>query len=258
MISASQICCIKNGREILKNVSFTANTGEILGIIGPNGAGKTTLLGAISGSDKEFTGTVEYNSKNINDFSHKELAKVRSVVSQKVTFNLPMKPIEIALMGRHPYGGENNLQDYEIAQKAIELAECGDFAERNYLTLSGGEQQRVQIARSLAQVAFESNGKRYLLLDEPTSSLDIGKAFRLMTILKSVLNENLGIIWIVHDINLAIKFTDKLLLLNRGEVFGFGKTQEIATEEAISKLYQLPLKLHKDQETNSFHFVPRG
>ncbi len=257
MISASQISCIKNGREILKNISFSVNTGEILGIIGPNGAGKTTLLGAISGSDKEFTGNVTYNNININDFSNKELAKIRSVVSQKVTFNLPMKPIEIALMGRHPYGGNNTLVDYEISQKAIELAECGEFSERNYLNLSGGEQQRVHIARSLAQVAFEKEGKRYLLLDEPTSSLDIGKAFRLMTILKSVLNDNLGIIWIVHDINLAVKFTDKLLLLNRGEVFGFGNTKDIATEEAISNLYQLPLKLHNDAETNTFHFVPK-
>jgi iron complex transport system ATP-binding protein len=256
MISAKNITCIKNSREILSDVSFSAKPNEVLAILGPNGAGKSTLLNIISGADKEYGGEVTYSDVNLKSVNSSSLALKRAVVSQKTNFQLPFTPLEIALMGRSPYNSVNKILDYQIAEKSLELTECSNFINQNYLTLSGGEQQRVQIARCLAQIAFEeTNFNRFIMLDEPTSSLDIGKSVRLMNILKPLINNNLGIIWIVHDINLAIKYADKLLLLKDGKLFASGNTNEIATEERISELYELKLK-RIELNNNEYFFHP--
>jgi iron complex transport system ATP-binding protein len=255
MLELNNVSYSINNRKILNEVSFGAKTNRVLAILGPNGAGKSTLMNIFSGILKPQQGSVFFNNQNISRIEINRLSRLRSVVTQKSNLNTPYNVFDVVMMGRTPHILSTEKENLEIVTKALEDTSLLSFIDRDYTKLSGGEQQRVHIARALAQIAYEKvNENRYLMLDEHTSNLDIGKAYNLMNICKSFVNYNLGVIWIVHDINLALDFADDFLFLKSGNVIS-KSTKDKITEELISELYDIKI-IKKHLESDRICFLP--
>lgn len=245
MIELKNISLQKGSNQILKNISFNTLDNEILAIIGPNGAGKTSLINIISGIEKDYTGEISINGNLIDTYNVDELSKIRSVVSQKVDLNLPFKSSDIVLMGLN----HNNSEPESLVKKSLDLVEANHLIDRNYLELSGGEQQRIQIARALSQIYFlNDSNKRFLLLDEPTSNLDLSNSFKILSLLSNLSTKNISMLWIVHDINLALKYANRFLLLKDGELLSIGTKEDILKEEILSELYGMKLKIFRNED----------
>jgi len=224
-----------DSREILSDINFHLPKGELLGIIGPNGSGKTTLLNVISGILKPKKGEISLLNQNLNKLPIEQIAKFISVVPQDtwVTFNFKAK--EVVFMGRLPYisrlKGET-LEDYQISREAMKKTHSLSLSENNIQEISGGERQRVFMAKALAQTP------QLLLLDEFTSHLDLNYKYEMLNLLKKALKEEgLTIISVFHDLNLASIASDRLLLLNEGKIEKIGTPQEVLTKEIIQKAY---------------------
>lgn len=229
------------GRMVLSEVGFSLNQGEILGVIGPNGSGKSTLIRLLSGVLKPVGGKIFLKGKLLTEFRKKELAQKIAVVPQQTQISFSYTVLEIVLMGRAPYLKSFQLEskrDLEIARQALIKTDCAHLMERSIDQISGGERQRVILARALAQEP------EVLLLDEPTTHLDLHHQIRFMQLLLELREQaKLSVLFTTHDLNLASIFADKILLLEQGKVAGFGPPQEILSPELISKVYQLKLKL---------------
>ena len=228
-------------KDILKNVSATFLPGEFNMILGPNGSGKSSFLKIFSGEINKFQGTVLYESKKIKDFRKEELAKKRAVMSQQADLGFPLLVNEVVMMGRYPHFTFNpNKKDITICNEAIERMNLSKFKQRNYLTLSGGEKQRVQYARVLAQVWEKPvEGYRYLFLDEPLNSLDINYQHEFLQAAVDIMKEHTVLIAVMHDINLAAHYADNLFFLKEGELIIHGKPKEILTEKIIEKVFKI-------------------
>lgn len=228
-------------KDILKNVSATFLPGEFNMILGPNGSGKSSFLKIFSGEINKFQGTVLYESKKIKDFRKEELAKKRAVMSQQADLGFPLLVNEVVMMGRYPHFTFNpNKKDITICNEAIERMNLSKFKQRNYLTLSGGEKQRVQYARVLAQVWEKPvEGYRYLFLDEPLNSLDINYQHEFLQAAVDIMKEHTVLIAVMHDINLAAHYADNLFFLKEGELVVHGKPKEILTENIIEKIFNI-------------------
>ena len=232
---------------LLQSVSYKFVPGKCYMICGPNGSGKSTLMKLLSLSLLPDVGEVYYNTSKINYNKKEEYAKYRSVLSQQVDISFPMEVEEVVMMGRYPHFKINpTKEDIEICNEAIALQDLDAFRKRNFLTLSGGEKQRVQFARVLAQIwKMPQDGSRILLLDEPISSLDIKYQFDFLQHVKQFLNERTIVIAVLHDLNLALNYADEILLLNRGRLFASGSPADVLSPENISKVFQLDFKLHQ-------------
>lgn len=228
-------------KDILKNVSATFLPGEFNMILGPNGSGKSSFLKIFSGEINKFQGTVLYESKKIKDFRKEELAKKRAVMSQQADLGFPLLVNEVVMMGRYPHFTFNpNKKDITICHEAIERMNLSEFKQRNYLTLSGGEKQRVQYARVLAQVWEKPvEGYHYLFLDEPLNNLDINYQHEFLQAAVDIMKEHTVLIAVMHDINLAAHYADNLLFLKEGELVVHGKPKEILTENIIEKIFNI-------------------
>ena len=203
----------RNGRNILEDVSFSVSEGNFLGVIGPNGAGKTTLLKLILMLLKADSGAIYIEDKNINDYSNKELYRKIAFVPQENNLDFPMTVIETVLLGRIPHLNRfqlENDEDYRIARSALKDADIESFSERYANQLSMGEKQLVSIAKALAQET------KFIILDEPTSSLDVSHTLKIMEILKSLTKNGKTIISVIHDLNIASRYCDKVLDNRRG------------------------------------------
>ncbi|PTV94723.1 iron complex transport system ATP-binding protein [Halanaerobium saccharolyticum] len=222
--------------EILKGIDLEIEAGSFIGIIGPNASGKSTLLKNISSSLKSDSGTVYLDSKLLNDYSSIELARKMAVVPQNTEVNFNFNVYDIIMMGRHPYqkrwSGVNK-KDKKIVKEVMEVTDTLKLRSKSINELSGGERQRVIIARALAQKPD------VLLLDEPTSSLDInyqGEIYDLLNYLNQELN--LTIITVSHDLNLTAQYCEELILLKEGRIFAAGPAEEVLTEENIRQVYK--------------------
>ena len=242
-IKVSDISYSVGEKKILSNTGIDIKKGDLIGIVGPNGAGKTTLLKVICGILKPLSGSIFIEDKDINTFKPKELFKKISYLSQNINFNFPFKVSEIVLMGRFPYLGkfENEGEgDFEIAKECLKLVDMQEFFDRNVLTLSGGEQQRVSLARVLAQKTD------FLFLDEPLSNMDINHQLSIMQLLSSLSNEGKGISVVLHDLRLAYRFCTKVLILNEGNVVDFGTPKDVLKEEVISSVFKVRSHITND------------
>ncbi len=222
-------------QKTLSNISFSVSRGELLGIIGPNGSGKSTLLKIISGILKPGKGNIVLLGENLNKFSIKKISKFVSVVSQDTWIAFNFKAKEVVFMGRIPYisriKGET-LEDYRISREAMVKTQSLPLSEKNIQKISGGERQRVFIAKALAQTP------QLLLLDEFTSHLDLNYKYEMLNLLKKALKEEgLTIISVFHDLNLASIASNRLILLNEGNIEKIGTPQEVLNEENLQKVY---------------------
>jgi iron complex transport system ATP-binding protein len=240
--------------KVLEGVDFSAAQGELLGIIGPNGSGKTTLLRTISRILKPRAGTVLLEDKDVRGMKEKDFARKFAAVPQDTSVNFDFPTLDIVLMGRNPHLGRLELEtgaDIEIAKRCMELTNCWHLAERPITALSGGERQRVIIARALTQEP------RVLLLDEPTSHLDINYQIEIMELLKRLtLQEGLIVIAVIHDLNLAAQFCDRLVLLHRGTIIARGTQEEVLTAENIKKIFGAKVIVKRHALTNLCYVSP--
>ncbi len=248
-IKADSINIDLGDRSILNDVSIKIHQGEILSVIGPNGAGKSTLLKSLAGDIKPTSGAIHYDNKDISDVNIQERAFTRSVMSQlqAIAFDFSVK--EIIEMGWIDRGESAYATEFENAVMDV-VTKCGvkDLISRNFNTLSGGEQRRIHFARTLLQLwrPSDSSDPKYLLLDEPTANLDLTYEVKLLNIVKEAANDETGVMLVLHDLNLAAKFSDKIVLLDKGSVVKIGTPSEVLNSKILSKVYDIEIKVQED------------
>ncbi|MCL2134025.1 MAG: heme ABC transporter ATP-binding protein [Candidatus Bathyarchaeota archaeon] len=223
------------GIPILKDIALNVELGELVSIVGPNGSGKSTLLKCVNRILKTGPNSILLDGKDASKFSTKELSKLMGYVPQTSISAFPFTVYDVVMMGRKPYVhwsvGE---QDNEIVVQMMDLLGISHLAMRQFSALSGGEQQKVIIARALAQQP------QILLLDEPTSSLDIKHQLDILCILKSLAkSKGHAVIVTLHDLNLASRFSDRLFMLKRGRVYATGTPEEVLTAQNIEEVYEI-------------------
>lgn len=224
-------------KEILKGIDFKLHNKEFLGIIGPNGSGKSTLLKCLYRVQKPTSGLIYFNRKNIDELSFRESALQLAVVAQHNFYSFDFSVIEVVLMGRSPHKKileKDNKEDYEIAYKALKQVGLDGFEKRSFMTLSGGEQQRVILARALTQQT------ECLVLDEPTNHLDIKYQLQILDIVK---NLNSTVIAAIHDLNIAAMYCDRIIAVKDGKVVGLGTPEKLLTQEFIKSVYEVDSKV---------------
>lgn len=243
-----------NENPILKDVSFSIKKGEFISIIGPNGSGKSTLLKTLNNIYTPNKGEIYLHGKNIEEFKRLEIAKKISLVPQETNINYEFTVEDIVSMGRHPYKGrfeKENLEDKSIVEEALKLTSTIDLRNRLITEISGGEKQRVVIAKALAQ------NSSIILLDEPTSNLDINHQIEVLNLLRDLnKDKNTTIIIILHDINLAARYSDRIIFLNDGEIISEGSPEDVITKKNIKRAYHMDVYLEKNKYTNTPYLVP--
>ena len=226
-----------NGFPVLKNINENIDKGEFVGVVGPNGSGKSTLLRCLDRILKPNHGQIFLNGKNVRKLNRNALARQISYVPQKESNTFPSTVFDTVLMGRKPHISWMPVKkDLEITSNVIKMLDLTDIAFKDINQLSGGQRQRVFIARALAQQP------EVLLLDEPTANLDLRHQMEVMNILKSLTNKDITIIIAIHDLNMALQYCNKLIMLKDGEIFAKGG-KDIITTDTIEKLYDIKVKI---------------
>lgn len=245
MLSTKRIYYSIGKKEILKNISIDFLPGEFNMILGPNGSGKSTFLKIFSGELKPSIGEVFIDDTHLSKIKKEALAKVRAVMTQQAELSFPLLVEEVVMKGRYPHFDFNPAKkDETICIEAIEKMQIEHLIGRNYLTLSGGEKQRVQFARVLAQIwERPESGNRYLFLDEPLANLDINYQQTFLKLAKELVQYNTVLIAVMHDINLAAQYADKLFFLKAGELVATGAPNDILSEKLIKIVFDVDTRI---------------
>ena len=243
-LSVRKISIQAGSQTLLDQVSMELQPGVLTMVIGPNGSGKTTLLRALAGELSPARGEVRLEHRPLSLWKPLHLARLRSVLPQTDSLSFPFRAEEVVIMGRSPWR-EALSRSAAIAGETLALMDARHLAQRTYTTLSGGEKQRVQLARVLAQIWSEQHDTpRYLLLDEPVSALDLGHQYSLLNRIKRQTREHgSGALVTLHDLNLAAQFADRLILLDQGGVAADGTPQTVLQASLIERVYGLPVQV---------------
>ena len=239
--------------QILHNIYFQADNGQFIGLIGPNGSGKSTLIKAIANLLSDGKQQIKVDGKPLASYSDKQLAQMISYVPQHISTQFDFSVEDIVAMGRYVYTSRfqtlsNN--DHAIIQQAMEQTNTAQLAKRSILNLSGGQRQLVFIARALAQQT------PIILLDEPISALDIHYQLHVLSLLKQLAQSGKTILIVIHDLNLAARYCDRLLLLAEGKVVKFGQVEDVLQAEQLNETYQVETKIAKNLFTGSVDVTP--
>ncbi|WP_127819830.1 ABC transporter ATP-binding protein [Microbacterium sp. CPCC 204701] len=231
MISADDVTHAYDGVDVLREVTLAADEGEVVGLIGPNGSGKTTLLRALYRALVPDHGEIRVGDAPIAQYSSRMLAQVVAVVTQESHSDVPLSVADTVLLGRSPHLGAVRRQsaaDLDIAADSLDRVGAGHLAARDIAELSGGERQRVLIARALAQQAS------HLLMDEPTNHLDIHFQHEILALVREL---GVTTVVVLHDLNLAARYCDRLVLLSRGRVAAAGRTEDVLRPAVVEPVY---------------------
>ncbi|MDN5288808.1 MAG: Hemin import ATP-binding protein HmuV [Mucilaginibacter sp.] len=224
--------------KLLKDISFSIKSGEMVAVLGANGAGKSTLLKLIAGANRPASGSISLHGRPLHHYSSAELAHIRTVLSQQNVVSLPFEAKEIVMMGRYPHYKNNpTAKDNDIVHTVMEATGVYSLADRSYPTLSGGEQQRVQLARALAQVWEQPNA--LLLMDEPVAGMDILYQQQTLSILKSMAQKRFMVISILHDMNLAAQYADRIIMLKHGRKWYDGTPAEVLNQKSVYEIFEI-------------------
>ena len=234
-------------KYIVKDLEFSFKAGDLVSIIGPNGAGKTTLLKLMSGELKPSAGQIFLNDFAFSELSLKERANKRAVMTQSSSVVFDFLVDEILEMG----WVQGSSDDFSKTCSDV-VNSCGleELMGRKFNTLSGGEQQRVQFARALLQVGglSKTGDDRFLLLDEPTSNMDVAYELNLLNLAKEVRKTGVGVIVVLHDLNLAARFSDQIILMNSGLIVASGQPEEVLSDRILSDVYSTQLRVERHEQ----------
>ncbi|WP_306368935.1 ABC transporter ATP-binding protein [Nocardiopsis sp. CC223A] len=252
MISAADVTFAYDGTPVLAGVGLRADSGRVLGLIGPNGSGKTTLLRILYAALSPRHGAVLVDDEAVGALSGRELPRRIAVVAQEAPPELPVTVAEMVLLGRSPH--RSSLQaytadDHRIAAAALRRVGIRHLADRNFAALSGGEKQRTLIARALTQQTG------HLLLDEPTNHLDIRYQHEILQLVSAL---DITTVVVLHDLNLAARYCDRLVLLDQGRVVEAGPTNEVLTPEVLEPVYRISVRVLEDGDHVQLVFRPHG
>ncbi|HST53485.1 MAG TPA: heme ABC transporter ATP-binding protein [Pyrinomonadaceae bacterium] len=252
MLEASNITFRVGDKALISGVSVSFAPGRLHLVIGPNGAGKSTLVKVLARLVRPQTGEVRYEGEDVRHASESDLAKRRAVLSQAVEVAFPLTVREVVMMGRYPhFGGRPGPADEHVTDEVMEFFDVTEFRDRDYQTLSGGERQRVNFARVLAQLWRDGSDTRpaggssaaqpscrHLFLDEPLTFLDIRHQIEFMKKVRAFTDaQDVVTVGVVHDLNLAARFADQIVLLDRGRVVASGTAAEVLTAERIREVF---------------------
>lgn len=248
--------------DVLRGVSVVVPRGGVTGIIGPNGSGKTTLLRLLGGLLAPSRGRVTLDGRDLREYPRAALARRMAVVPQETHLAFDYTVIEVVLMGRYPHLGAFGVEgpsDLAIARQTLAATGTAALEGRPFSTLSGGEKQRVVIAGALAQLAGSGPaGGQTLLLDEPTASLDLAYQLEIAQLVRARATEGLTVVISTHDLNLAARVCDRLVLLRDGQVMGDGPLHDVLTEEAVRALYGVDTQVMASTRNGGVYVVPLG
>jgi len=249
MLSAKSLHLAYGDKRVLIDVDLELDRGKVLGLIGPNGSGKTSLIRGLSGILKPASGSISLANKDLSDFSEQERARQIAVVPQSAQLPPAFTVFESVALGRTPHLswlGRLGSRDLDIVQRALQSSEIALLSDRRINELSGGEQQRVLLARAFAQDC------PVLLLDEPTAHLDLHHQVNLLSLVRRMAHEqNLAVLVAMHDLNLASLYADHLVLLVDGRVRASGTPAEVLTTGTLQSAYQVPLQVHPNPQHGS-------
>ncbi|MFT4094916.1 MAG: heme ABC transporter ATP-binding protein [Niabella sp.] len=238
MISVENISYRVKEHQLLKDVNLIIRPGELVTLLGANGAGKSTLIRLLSGEKPPSDGTIKLRGCSLQDYHPLELARQRATLSQQVQLSMDFSVEEVVSMGRYPHHlTQTSANDKKIVAEALSLCGLEHLADRSMLTLSGGEQQRAHLARVLAQV-WDTPGA-FLLMDEPTSAMDIQFQQHTLAILKSFTQKGCMVLAALHDMNLAAQYADRMILLKNGRKFYDGTPAEVLTSRNIYTIFSV-------------------
>ncbi|MFB6367323.1 ABC transporter ATP-binding protein [Paenibacillus elgii] len=237
-LTADHITVTLSGADIVKDISIKVENGQFVGIIGPNGCGKSTLLKSIYKVIKPQKGLVFLGEKDVLKSPARAISKDMGVVGQFNEMSFDFTVHEMVMMGRTPHKHlmeSDNQRDYQIVADALEKVGLAEYADRSYLTLSGGEKQRVILARAMAQQP------QFLILDEPTNHLDIKYQLQMLSVVKSL---NIGVLAALHDLSMALVYCDILYVVKHGQMIASGNPKEILTRELIRQVYEVDCEVY--------------
>lgn len=246
MLAARGVTYRIGRHTLVEDIDVEVVPGRVTAVLGPNGAGKSSLLNVLTGEASPSAGYMTLNGAPYTAWPQEEVARQVAVLPQKSTLSFPFTALEVVMMGRIPHAS-GYARDLDIARECLEEAGCSHLAERSFPVLSGGEQQRVQLARVLAQIYSDAaeplESARYLLLDEPTAALDPAHQQLTLEIARRQAALGLGVLVILHDLNLAARYADHALLLQNGRCIARGETGAVLEDRRLSELYQLPMRV---------------
>lgn len=259
MIEATHICVQRGKKQILNHISLHAKSGALTVIIGPNGSGKSTFIKALSG-EIPYSGKITLNSHDVNQTKTSEMAKMRAVLPQSTVLVFPFlvhEVVELGLSVNQCVMTKTELQN--LTQKALERVGLADYSHQYYHKLSGGEQARVQLARVLCQIwePVYHGIPRWMILDEPIASLDIQHQIVVMDIAKNFARCGGGVLAVLHDLNLAAHYGDKIILLKQGEIHCEGKASTVLTTKNLRDVYHCALNVSELPKTDVPFILPQ-
>ncbi|MFP4510787.1 MAG: heme ABC transporter ATP-binding protein [Spirochaetaceae bacterium] len=240
MVEARNVCVDVGETTILSDVSLNVKPGEVFAVTGPNGAGKSTLLRVLCGDLTPSSGSVHIDSHPLSPRFNRDLSRRRAVVSQKQAAALGLRAFDVTMLGRTPHVRVRETEyDYRVVSEALLQLNADTLSEKMYQVLSGGEQQRVGLARAGAQIWDPvPEGSRYLLLDEPTSSLDLAHQHIVLQWARQWASRGLGVLVILHDLNLAARYADRMTVLCSGRQIATGAPRSIITRNLIHDVFE--------------------
>ncbi|MCQ2085132.1 MAG: ABC transporter ATP-binding protein [archaeon] len=253
MLSVSNLTQGYDDKVVLDSVSLDVNKGEMVCVLGPNGSGKSTLIKTVCNILKPMGGDVTVNGRSVSDYDPKEFSKLVGYVPQNYSTSDYMKVFDAVLLGRAPYmSWSYSKDDFRMAAKSIYDMGIFDLIDRNVNDLSGGQMQKVTLARAMTQ------NPEFYVLDEPTSALDLRNQIDTLTaIRKAVKESNAGALVALHDLNLAIQFCDRVVLIKDGKVFRDGAPLDVIDEESIFQVYGVYSEIMEGREGKFVHICER-
>jgi iron complex transport system ATP-binding protein len=243
--SAHNISLTINNKPILNSINLSIQSGKITGLLGPNGAGKTSLLRILSGEWAPTNGEVKFLNQPLKEWSALELGKRRAFLHQESNLDFAFTVLEVVLLGRSPHMKSSERPiDYSVAEEALQAVELSERKNEFFTSLSGGEKQRVHLARCLAQVwnTSEAPKERCLFLDEPTNNLDLEHQYAVFSVARKAAEEGMAVVVVLHDLNQAFQFCDELFILEKGHLALQGEPSDLINNPRLADIFKVQIE----------------